>query len=911
MNFSKKKIGRKIVLWTLVLYFVFFPIANTYAQNSGTTGTVNNNTYATSGETLLLNKDLSTVTNTTASLSFTASTTREDQYEPLLVRIYKDSNLNDGDNSGVWDYSTNTVPAGVEEAVLWQTAVLASNTPGQIKEVTFSSLEPNTNYFVVAYLYNVNKIGLPFFSGDWDTLITVNLTLTTAKAVDTLGTVNSVGGSNYHNDPGPDLGCSPLFFATLKNCLGALFYYVLYEPAAALARLAAHFLDFFVYYATNSDSYRSEFVLKAWGVVRDVSNMFFIVALMVLAIRMILDIDKAHVKKTLSVIILVALVINFSLFITRVVIDASNILAKVFYNNISSVDAYGNPTVGESGEKSITIGLTKVIDPVKIVNKPQDNLKNFIFVVFLCFFLMLGMAWIFFTSALFFVGRVISLWFSMIFAPLAFISYAVPFKIPEYGHTEWWSGLFKAAFMAPLFVFFLYITALFGGTLGAIPGDIANADDWFMSVVGELVPFILIFGLLKAAQKIAKEYSGKFGDMVSKTGAVLGTLALGGAGLATAALGRKFIGSQIAKGSQSQKAMDWAGHRMKFDEQLNQWKASSKKTRGAKPTWDQYSKSNGVDRNNMGLRERLGARANYSKLKVKSVEHARHELEETKKKLGYEGVNNNQLGGQAQKDIKDQFLKDHKSEFENSVRNGNEVLVVNVNGIDTIVKGQNEYEATMRKVLSKEVLGDGDKTKEAEAIKDGDAMYKRVDKIDPATGQVMKDSRGRKLTEDKLVLTDQGRKKVENRLHTSYNKEVGEKVKKMSEVKYEHLETEAKMKLGVKDRLSARSDVGTYDTRNLSQIITKMSAKDKMWMGGILGLMVGGIRGGFKSLKLDMGKGQGDWKKDLGSTITEALKKAPSDFKVNVNLSGGGGGGGGHGGGGDHGGGHGGGHGGH
>lgn len=848
------------------------------------------------GETLEFDKVNCEVKDTSASFTFNIKGIHQEKYDNLLVKIYKDKDGVD-DNGGVWNYGTGFVPPNEvqEVGVDNHNEIRADLQSAQTYpfKVSFSNLTPNTHYFAIAYLISPDQFNIG--GGPYDTFITTNLTFTTGKDPNTAGTVDSVGGSNYTQDTGPDLGCSPLFFATLKNCLAALFYYVLYEPTAALARLAAHFLDFFVYYATNSDSYKSEFVTKAWGVVRDISNMFFIIALMVLAVRMILDIDKAHAKKTLSVIVMVALIINFSLFITRVVVDASNILAKVFYNNISSVDSNGNPVSGKNKEKSITVGLTRIIDPVKIMAKPADNVGNFIFIVFLCAGLMLGMAWIFFSSALFFVGRVISLWFSMIFGPLAFISYAVPFKIPEYGHHEWWSGLFTAAFMAPLFVFFLYITALFGGTLGAIPGDVATAGDWFTSMIGELVPFILVFGLLSAAKKIAKEYSGKFGEMVSKTGAVLGTLALGGAGLATAALGRKFIGSQVAKGGASEKAQGWAEHRMKFDEQLNHWKNSDKKNRGAKPTWDKYARTNGVDRN-LGFWETRGAKANYAKLKVTEVEHARHEIEETKKKAGYEGVGDSQLKGAAKKKVVDQFVEDNKGKFEGDIKKGE-----NKSGKPVMMYRLDENGKEEAVNLTISVIGADGSTTTRQAF--GEEEYKTVRKKE-LTSELLKDSRYEtKNKKGESVLNEEGKRVLNDRV----NKEFGDILKytanKMGAEKYSHLEAEAKEKVGLGKRLVARSDVGTYDARNFTQILGKMSAKDigKRALGAWA--IASAIRAGFKKVNLDMGKGQGDWVKDLKSTLTDALKKAPSELKVNVNLSGGGGGG--HGGGGDHGGGHG------
>ena len=67
-------------------------------------------------------------------------------------------------------------------------------------------------------------------------------------------------------------------------------------------------------------------------------------------------------------IVVIALVINFSLFTTKIVIDASNILAKIFYNNITSINPSGAELKPEDGgQKSISIGIVDKFDPQEII----------------------------------------------------------------------------------------------------------------------------------------------------------------------------------------------------------------------------------------------------------------------------------------------------------------------------------------------------------------------------------------------------------------------------------------------------------------------------------------------------------------------------------------------------------------
>ena len=121
---------------------------------------------------------------------------------------------------------------------------------------------------------------------------------------------------------------------------------------------------------------------------RDIANILFIISLLYVAIKTILGLNVTDNKKLVGAVIVIALIINFSLFTTKVVIDASNILAKVFYNNITSekVGSTGAVT-GSEGEKSISIGLIKSYNPQNIVDKTTYNNEGgtgtFIFITIL------------------------------------------------------------------------------------------------------------------------------------------------------------------------------------------------------------------------------------------------------------------------------------------------------------------------------------------------------------------------------------------------------------------------------------------------------------------------------------------------------------------------------------------------
>ena len=363
-----------------------------------------------------------------------------------------------------------------------------------------------------------------------------------------------VTASTQNGDSGNDFGC--VFpFVTRMGCLAG-FSYILWTISAFMAELAGRFLDFFVYYSTNSSSYSNVFVEKGWGIVRDVANIFFIIALLYIAVKTVLSLEGSHSKKMIANIIIIALIINFSLFTTKVVIDATNILAKVFYNSITPVGPDGGPTKG--GQKSISIGLIRSYNPTTIIAVQKDyNAGQFTFVTILLLIITIYTTYVFLAVALLFVGRVVSLWMSMIFAPLAFISYTVPFDIPGFGHKKWWDDLLKSAFLAPLFVFFLYIIVMFTNFLPDVAEESIDKANVTQHVMSVMIPFVILMALLMKAKKLAVDYAGDMGKAVMKgaqiIGGVAGGLTIGG----VAALGQGTLGHWGKMANESAKLKKW------------------------------------------------------------------------------------------------------------------------------------------------------------------------------------------------------------------------------------------------------------------------------------------------------------------------------------------------------------------
>ncbi len=353
--------------------------------------------------------------------------------------------------------------------------------------------------------------------------------------------------------------------------IGMCFAWVMYFFAwitSSFAELTAMLMDYFLAYSLDSGSYsgaNNQFVEMGWSIIRDIANIFFIFTLLYIAIRHILQMGGSDTKKLLTSLIIAALLINFSLFFTKVIIDSSNILARAFYNNIV-VENDDN-----LDHKSISQALVSQVNPQKLISsdmfKPvpapgrlptEPDAGWLITIFFLATIVNIAMAWIFLSTFLLFIARVIGLWFMMIFSPIALASRAIPGAegmLGDFGWSGWIKSTLKLAFMAPIFVFFLFLLTMFLNV--ALQSVTVEVDQSTMQrIMSVLIPFMAIIIIMTKAKDTATEMAGTFGQAVLSGVGKLAGFAVGAAGVGlagTAMVARGTIGraATAAAGSRS------------------------------------------------------------------------------------------------------------------------------------------------------------------------------------------------------------------------------------------------------------------------------------------------------------------------------------------------------------------------
>ncbi|HWB33827.1 MAG TPA: hypothetical protein VG753_00685 [Candidatus Paceibacterota bacterium] len=266
------------------------------------------------------------------------------------------------------------------------------------------------------------------------------------------------------------------------NCLAQIVYVFTAGLGGWVAGVASFIFNTTVQLSLSSTAYAQGFLNQGWATSRDLANMFFILILIYIAVTVVLKADTHGTVQSLVWVIFIALIINFSFFFTRVVIDAGNFAAVQFYDAIQVPPAVQQTASSQaaatlSGKKDLAaaimqgLGVTNILSSnsfkaFQADNKDPSFLTEFITlsVIYLTtgimlFVLAAGLA----AAAIKFLIRVATLWIVIVVSPLALVASAMP-PAKKY-FDQWRDALIANAFFPVAFLFIFWIITLFASGL--------------------------------------------------------------------------------------------------------------------------------------------------------------------------------------------------------------------------------------------------------------------------------------------------------------------------------------------------------------------------------------------------------------------------------------------------------------
>lgn len=388
-----------------------------------------------------------------------------------------------------------------------------------------------------------------------------------------------------------------------------------------------------------------------WKIFRDVANICFIFILLYIAISTIIQSSTANTQKLLVRLVVIALLLNFSLFFARVVVDTGNILALSIYQKMGATTNSGGalPVTGDPLADAVSgadqgissamirgLGLTTIYErPKALDNDPNANAKalvgnaveglNILVIAIGGAIFMLVTAFVFIVAAILFLIRTVTLVFLMILSPLAFAANILPQTQKHFA--SWSSMLINQSFFPAVFLLVMLLVFQIITKQEWINGHQMNFAEVLTgqpNAIGTLFTFVILIGLMLGSLIVSKQMGAHGGDMARNAA---GKLAFG----AGAYLTRQTLGRAAAKYTTSDQG------KLDKDGNFLQRTKYNLVNRGATGTWDVRNTGLGSFGGGLGKVDGAGGAAKYLETEKKRAADLKNTQTEVQKKATLEG----------------------------------------------------------------------------------------------------------------------------------------------------------------------------------------------------------------------------------------------------------------------------------
>lgn len=294
-------------------------------------------------------------------------------------------------------------------------------------------------------------------------------------------------------------------------------------------------------FAAAYDSGFGGAVEEMWLFVRDLINLSLILGFIYIAFRLILSSDDGGAKRNLVMLIIAALLVNFSLFFSKAIIDVSHIASISILDALPTEDG-SDVQLGLSGSFVNALSITEVFDDNETYAPGAEGSISGL-TILLTLITLLVVGFVFAAIGFLIMVRFIVLIFLMLFSPVIVLGMIFP-NLQSIS-SRWLNTFLKQAFLAPAVLICLYASLVIISSLKDRWGEaVSNGAD--MTVFDQMPFFLLGMGLLIASLVIARQM-GAYGAS--------GTMAVGRqvakkvryVGLAPARYGARTASGTLAK----------------------------------------------------------------------------------------------------------------------------------------------------------------------------------------------------------------------------------------------------------------------------------------------------------------------------------------------------------------------------
>ena len=390
------------------------------------------------------------------------------------------------------------------------------------------------------------------------------------QAVGATASADSSGAAPSQNTQSQNVTLYGLSITDVVNSMLANLVNTILSAASFIVGIAAAILNVSLVITLNIKDFvnSTPAIYIIWQTIRDITGLFFIFYLLYAAIQMILGTE--NYGNTIKNIVIAGILINFSFFITSVLIDASNVLSKAIYDsmipnhvvvNIDSRTSLADISSKLTGfnqqtgaVSNATPGISDVfLNSLKIQslydtqgNKLGTKIGNPFMIVLVGIvgvIIMITAALSFILAAFAFIVRLGILLFLLAFSPLWFAGRVIP-QVNKYS-SQVSDQLYSQLIFMPVYLLLMYAALrilndsnIMGATQSA--SLINDPKQWAFGYIVLAINFTLVIFMLNlplwvglkmggAVTDLMKSSLGKYGaDAIwKKVGGYFGTNTIG------------------------------------------------------------------------------------------------------------------------------------------------------------------------------------------------------------------------------------------------------------------------------------------------------------------------------------------------------------------------------------------------
>lgn len=256
------------------------------------------------------------------------------------------------------------------------------------------------------------------------------------------------------------------------------------------------------------------FIEIGWTLTRDLTNIFFVLALVVIGLGTALRLTGYRAQRALPTLIIIALLINFTPVILGLIVDAANIVMNFFIQGgFASSKTFADYAVSQWDNMSIIFDVGGTFDPI---DKAGAAVGSMVLVFFNLF-----AALIYGLFSIVFILRYIAIWILTILSPFAFACYIFPATRKVF--SQWWNQFLQWSLLGVIAAFFLYLGDHFISmalSKDFILGEMAEIPDahGLAPLMNQTLPYVIAIVFLSIGLMAALTFSPKGASTIIAAG---------------------------------------------------------------------------------------------------------------------------------------------------------------------------------------------------------------------------------------------------------------------------------------------------------------------------------------------------------------------------------------------------------